>query len=94
VTLKPGLRRIRIHDLRHSYATIRITTSPNIADISRQLSHASYKITVDIYYHWMPNEKKEEVAELDDVGKRRQQSATYTQPEQKKVLAKNAEILI
>jgi hypothetical protein len=42
----------------------------------------------------MPNEKKEEVAELDDVGKRRQQSATYTQPEQKKVLAKNAEILI
>jgi integrase len=91
---KAGLRRIRIHDLRHSYATIRITAGHNIADISRQLGHSSYKITVDIYYHWMPNEKKEEVAELDYLGKHRQQSATYTQPEQKKASAKNAETLI
>jgi hypothetical protein len=42
----------------------------------------------------MPNEKKEEVAELDYLGKHRQQSATYTQPEQKKASAKNAETLI
>ena len=66
---KAGLRKIRIHDLRHSYATIRISAGHNIADVSKQLGHASYKITVDTYYHWLPNEKKSEVEELDFLGK-------------------------
>ncbi|MBW2061361.1 MAG: tyrosine-type recombinase/integrase [Deltaproteobacteria bacterium] len=65
---KAGLRRVRIHDLRHSYATIRITAGHNIADISRQLGYSSIKITVDTYYHWLPNQTRNEVAELDRLG--------------------------
>ena len=65
------LRRIRIHDIRHSYATIRIAAGHNIADVSRQLGHASIKITVDTYYHWLPNQNSSEVSELDDLGKER-----------------------
>jgi integrase len=34
---KAKLRRVRIHDLRHSYATIRISAGHNIADVSCQL---------------------------------------------------------
>jgi len=34
---KAGMRRIRIHDIRHSYATIRIQAGHNIADVSNQL---------------------------------------------------------
>lgn len=65
-----GLRRIRIHDLRHSYATIRISAGHNIADVSKQLGHSSIKITIDIYYHWVPNESRGEVAELDVLGEK------------------------
>ena len=60
------LRKIRIHDLRHTYATIRISKNDNIADVSNQLGHFSETFTMKIYYHWMPGKKKSEVDELDD----------------------------
>jgi len=62
---KAGLRRIRIHDLRHTYATLRIAKGDNILDVSKQLGHHSIKITLDTYAHWMPGGKKSEVDELD-----------------------------
>ena len=65
---KAGLRKVRIHDIRHSYATIRIAKGDNIADVSKQLGHSSVKITMDIYYHWIPGGKKSQVDALDDVG--------------------------
>jgi integrase len=60
-----GLRTIRIHDLRHTYATLRISKGDNIADVSGQLGHHSVKLTLDVYNHWMPGEKKGEVDGLD-----------------------------
>ena len=63
---KAELRRIRIHDLRHSYATLRIAKGDNIQDVSNQLGHHSVKLTLDVYSHWMPGKKKTEVDALDD----------------------------
>ncbi len=63
---KAGLRKIRIHDLRHTYATLRISKGDNIADCSKQLGHHSVKFTMDIYYHWVPGGSKSEVDGLDD----------------------------
>ena len=63
---KAGLREIRIHDLRHTYATLRIAKGDNIADVSNQLGHHSVKLTWDIYYHWIPGKNKPEVDGLDD----------------------------
>jgi len=62
---KAGLRHIRFHDLRHTYATLRIAAGHNIADVSKQLGHHSIKITVDTYYHWMPGSNRSEVDQLD-----------------------------
>jgi integrase len=62
---KAKLRRVRIHDLRHTYATLRISKGDNIVDVSKQLGHSSVKITLDTYTHWMPGGKKSEVDELD-----------------------------
>jgi len=31
--------------------------------------HASIKINVDTYYHWLPNQHIGEVSELDEIGK-------------------------
>ena len=63
---KAKLRQIRIHDLRHSYATLRISKGDNIADVSNQLGHFSETFTMKSYYHWIPGKKKAEVDELDD----------------------------
>ncbi len=62
---KAKLRRIRIHDLRHTYATLRIATGHNIADVSKQLGHHSINITVDTYHHWAPGSNRGEVDQLD-----------------------------
>jgi integrase len=59
------LRKIRVHDLRHSYATIRLLKGHNIGDVSYQLGHSSISITYDVYGHWIPGRFKSEVDELD-----------------------------
>jgi len=63
---KAGLRKIRIHDIRHGYATMRISQGHNIADVSKQLGHHSIKLTLDTYFHWIPGGSKSEVDALDD----------------------------
>jgi integrase len=64
---KVGLREIRIHDLGHTYATLRISKGDNVANVSNQLGHHSIKFTMDVYYHWFPGKKKSEVDALDDL---------------------------
>lgn len=64
---KAKITDVRIHDLRHTYATLRISKGDNIADVSKQLGHHSVKLTLDTYYHWMPGEKKSEVDALDNL---------------------------
>lgn len=85
VLTEAGLRRVRIHDLRHTYATLRISKGDDIADVSNQLGHHSIKLTMDVYYHWMPGKKKSEVDGLDDLCFPHP-DAPYTHPETKKEL--------
>ncbi len=54
-----------MHDLRHTYATLRIMKGDNIVDVSKQLGHADVAITLKTYTHWMPATKKSQVDELD-----------------------------
>ena len=46
------LRRIRVHDLRHTAASSMIATGADLAAISRQLGHANIQITLSTYTHW------------------------------------------
>jgi integrase len=71
-----GLHRIRIHDLRHTYATTRLLRGHNVGDVSYQLGHSSIKMTYDVYTHWMPGKFKNEVDELDNP----HSNAPYTHP--------------
>jgi integrase len=63
---KGGLRKIRIHDLRHTYASLLIQGGESLAYIRDQLGHHSIKVTVDIYGHLAPEGNKEAVDRLDD----------------------------
>jgi integrase len=60
-----GLPDMRVHDLRHSYATIRLSRGHNIGDVSYQMGHSSIKITFDTYTHWIPGRFQNEVDDLD-----------------------------
>ena len=78
----------RIHDLRHTYATLRIAKGDNIGDVSNQLGHHSVKLTLDIYYHWIPGKQKAEVDALDDPALRLP-DAPYMHPKVKRGLTVN-----
>jgi integrase len=63
---KAGLRRIRIHDLRHTYASLLIQAGESLPYVRDQLGHHSISVTVDIYGHLAPEGNKEAVDKLDD----------------------------
>jgi len=50
-----GLRKMRIHDLRHTYASLLINQGENLKYVQEQLGHASITTTVDRYGHLMPD---------------------------------------
>jgi site-specific recombinase XerC len=61
------LKQIKVHDLRHSYATIRLLKGHNVGDVSYQLGYSSIQITYDAYGHWIPGQLKSEIDELDQM---------------------------
>ncbi|UCF03507.1 MAG: site-specific integrase [Deltaproteobacteria bacterium] len=60
-------RPMRIHDLRHTYATFRLSRGHNLLDVSKQLGHHKVAFTIDKYGHWIPGEHKDQVDELDEI---------------------------
>lgn len=62
---KAGIRHIKIHALRHTYASLRLGKGDNILDVSKQLGHASVKMTLDVYAHCIPGKSQKEVDGLD-----------------------------
>jgi integrase len=63
---KAGLRKIRIHDLRHTYASLLIAQGESLAYVKDQMGHHSIRVTVDTYGHLMPGGNKAAVDRLDD----------------------------
>ncbi len=49
-----GLRHIRLHDLRHTWATVALEAGINPKVVSEQLGHANVSITLDTYSHVIP----------------------------------------
>lgn len=46
-----GVRRIRLHDLRHCFATNAIASGANIVAVSKYLGHSTIQQTLDTYTH-------------------------------------------
>ncbi len=59
-----GLRRIRLHDLRHTAATLALQAGIPVKVVSDWLGHASVSITSDIYQHVTPSMAEEAGAKL------------------------------
>ena len=65
VLKKAGIRDIKLHALRHSYASILLSAGVSLFYVSKQLGHSGINITLDIYGHFIPSEGNREVDLLD-----------------------------
>ena len=61
---KAGLRRIRFHDLRHTFASLLVQDGQPLAYVKEQLGHSIIKLTVDVYAHLQPGANREAVNRL------------------------------
>ncbi|MBZ5496655.1 MAG: site-specific integrase [Acidobacteriia bacterium] len=79
---KAKLRRIRFHDLRHTFASLLIQNGESLAYVKEQLGHSSIKITVDVYGHLVPGANRQAVCKLPSLnGSKAKEETTRTEPE-------------
>ena len=62
---RAGMRRIRFHDLRHTYGSMLIQAGASLAYVRDQMGHSSIQVTVDIYGHLIPGANMSFVDRLD-----------------------------
>jgi integrase len=62
-----GMPKIRLHDLRHTSASIGLAAGETLLEVSKRLGHSSITVTADIYSHISPyvaQESADRVADL------------------------------
>lgn len=62
---KAGVKKIRVHDIRHSHASLLINKGQNILIVSQRLGHSDVTQTLNTYSHLMPNVQKQIINALD-----------------------------
>jgi integrase len=78
-----GLRQIRFHDLRHTYASELAEQGAPPKYVQSQLGHSSIQVTMDVYSHFFEKRNREWVNRLDasiEFLSEDGESATQTQP--------------
>jgi len=63
---KAGLPRMRLHDLRHSAATILLGKGTHPKLVQELLGHSSIDITMDIYSHVIPSMQHDMMEKWDN----------------------------
>lgn len=58
-TKECGNKKIRIHDFRHSHASLLIQLGANIVLVAKRLGHSSTEQTLNTYAHLFPNSEQE-----------------------------------
>jgi integrase len=62
-----GLPRIRLHDLRHTHATLALAAGIHPKVVSERLGHSTISITLDTYSHVSPGLQEEAAARVADL---------------------------
>jgi integrase len=64
-----GIRKIRLHDLRHTFGSLLIQNGASIVYVKEQMGHGSIQVTVDTYGHLIPGANACFVDRLDQRAK-------------------------
>lgn len=67
-----GVKRIRLHDLRHSHASLLIELGVSPIMIQQRLGHEDIETTLNTYSHLYPNKEEEVMGKLEEVIERSQ----------------------
>ncbi len=59
--------KVRLHDLRHTFGSIKIDQGENLPYVKDQMGHSSIQTTVDIYGHKLKEQNREAAARTDQV---------------------------
>ena len=78
IAQKTGLPKIRVHDLRHSHASMLIEMGFAPLEIANRLGHESVKTTLDTYSHLYPDKDIKLAGKLNKL--RRPESGTEENP--------------
>lgn len=70
---KAGMEPIRLHDLRHSHASLLIENKIPITDISKRLGHKNPRITLETYAHLYKRSDQPIADALDNIWEKSQQ---------------------
>jgi len=62
-----GIKKIRIHDFRHSHASLLANNGINIQEIARRLGHAKIEMTWNTYSHLYSREEEKAMQVLDKI---------------------------
>ncbi len=60
-----AIGKIRWHDLRHTFGSLKIDQGEDVLYVSRQMGHASVSITADVYSHQLREHRPEAAARTD-----------------------------
>ena len=64
--MKAEIKKIRLHDLRHTTASLMIEQGENIKYIQSQLGHSSPTVTLNVYAHLMKPTNQEAACRLEN----------------------------
>lgn len=64
---KAGLGKVRVHDLRHTWASLALSRGVPLEVVSGRLGHASPNVTLGIYRHLLEEERRGYVPELESL---------------------------
>ena len=74
---KKGVRPLRLHDARHTFASLALASGKSVKWVSNQLGHANPEVTLRIYAHLIPEEDND-LSFLDFGGTKRHPRGTNT----------------
>jgi integrase len=67
IARQAGLEGVRFHDLRHTFASLRLFRGAKPKVISEALGHSSVAFTMDVYSHIIEGMQSDAIALLDEV---------------------------
>jgi integrase len=67
IATRAGLRNVRFHDLRHTFASLMLLRGAKPKVISEALGHSSVAFTMDVYSHIIEGMQSDAMALLDEV---------------------------
>ena len=65
IVTQMGLPEVRLHDLRHTYATLALQNGVDIKTVSHNLGHSTVAFTMDKYAHVSMNMQKDSAAKME-----------------------------